>query len=77
MPDTCEATVEVIYPYTAFGGNEDKQLTLPCCLLAPHEGYKHYNPRLLLTIGGDRITKDASGQDITKKWAPVIEPEDK
>ena len=69
----CSATVEVIFPFTAFGGEEDKRLVLPCCLMAPHPGYKHHNPRLLLTVGGDRITQDARGNDITGSWAPWVE----
>lgn len=69
----CSAKIEVIYPFTAFGGEEDKRLVLPCCLLAPHAGYKHYNPRLLLTMGGDRITQDARGKDITSSWAAGVE----
>jgi len=69
----CLAKVEVIYPLTAFGGEEDKRLILPCCLLAPHAGYKHYNPRLLLTVGGDRITQDARDKDIADSWTPWVE----
>lgn len=69
----CPARVEVIFPFTAFGGEEDKRLVLPCCLMAPHDGFKHYNPRLLLTVGGGRITQDASGKDITALWAWGLE----
>ena len=73
MSKSCRGKVTVIYPYTEMGGEADKLLELPCCLMAPHPGYKHYNPRLLLTVGGDRIQKDENGKDITKTWSPSIE----
>jgi len=73
MSKTCNAKVTVIHPFTQFGGEADYQLVLPCCLMAPHPANKHYNPRLLLTVGGDRIQKDAKGKDITKNWSPFIE----
>ncbi len=28
---------------------------LRCCLFAPHPGYNHWDPRLLLTCGGETI----------------------
>ena len=30
--------------------------TLECCLYAPHDGFKHLNPRILRTCGGMRLT---------------------
>lgn len=69
----CLSKVEVIYPATTFGAEEDERLVLPCCLMAPHLGHKHCNSRLLLTCGGDRITQDAEGNDITGEWAPWVE----
>ncbi len=65
---TCKEVIKVIYPGKQFGLSEDKILDLPCCLLTPHISYKHYNPRLQLTCGGDRIEKSASGKDITETW---------
>lgn len=44
-----------------------------CCLLSLHEGYKHYDPVLLITVGGERVTHDVNGLDITKTWSPFIE----
>jgi len=46
---------------------------LDCCLFAPHKGIKHYNPRLLLTLGGERVTKDVKGKDIIKTWGFRVE----
>lgn len=65
---TCQETVKVVYPGRQFGLSKDDTLDLQCCLMAPHPDYKHYNPRLQLTVGGDRIKKDASGKDITETW---------
>jgi len=36
-----------------FDGAKPRELS--CCLLAPHPGYKHYSPSLLITYGGDAI----------------------
>lgn len=69
----CEEKVTVIWPGEDFG-HSNETITLPCCLMAPHPGYKHENPRLQLTIGGDRIEKDAEGRDITQTWSYYIEP---
>jgi len=69
----CHAKVKVIYPSTEFGSDLDQVIELPCCLLSPHKGYKHENPRLQLTVGGDRITKDIDGNDITKTWSYCLE----
>ncbi len=49
---------------------DGKQFTQKCCLLSPHIGLKHYNPNLLITCGGEAVTKDISGNDITKTWSP-------
>jgi hypothetical protein len=46
-----------------------------CCLLAPHPGLKHYDPVLLITMGGDRVTHDIYGNDITHSWSPYSNEE--
>ena len=44
--------------------------SVTCCLMAPHNGFKHYSPSLLLTCGGNRVEEDATGTDITGTWSP-------
>lgn len=44
-----------------------------CCLMAPHDGLKHYDPVLLVTVGGERVTVDKDGRDISETWSPWIE----
>jgi len=73
----CSAKVKVVYPGTQFGLESDQVIELPCCLVSPHKGYKHQNPRLQLTVGGDRITKDIDGNDITETWSYYLEKEGK
>lgn len=63
---TCQAKVKVDHYFAGV-------IELPCCLFDPHMGYKHENPRLLLTVGGDRIEKDIEGNDITGSWSPYVE----
>ncbi len=55
------------------GSGNIKQFTHQCCLFAPHKGYKHYTPTLLITCGGERITHDIHGKDIAKTWSPFQE----
>ena len=45
-----------------------------CCLFTPHKGTKHYIPTITCTCGGDRVTHDIDGVDITKTWSGFIEP---
>lgn len=52
------------------GSDNIKKFTLKCCLMAPHEGYKHYTPTLLITVGGDRVNEDIDGNDISNTWSP-------
>jgi hypothetical protein len=33
---------------------------------------KHYTSSLLSTCGGERVTHDIHGNDITKTWSPYI-----
>jgi len=33
----------------------EKHPLLECCLFAPHDGLKHLNPRILLTLGGSHL----------------------
>lgn len=67
IPSPCKETVNVVWPGEAFGYS-NKALTLPCCLMSPHPGFRHTNPRLQLTVGGGRIEVDAAGEDITQTW---------
>jgi len=52
---------------------DERKFNHHCCLLAPHKGYRHYDPVLLLTCGGERVTQDVNGIDITNSWSPFIE----
>lgn len=61
----CRARVEYM--------RAERKFNHHCCLLSPHAGYKHYDPVLLETCGGDRVTKDVNGIDISQSWAPFIE----
>lgn len=70
---SCNQKIKVIYPGRRFGLDADNEMELPCCLKSPHKGYKHYNPRLQLTVGGDRISTDSQGNDIIKSWSYGIE----
>ena len=49
----CKATTKVDFSKYFDSG---KIKTLNCCLFAPHEG-THFNPRLLLTIGGATVKR--------------------
>ena len=63
---TCEATVTFVKDY---GDGNPKTYTNRCCLLVPHDGIKHFTPTLLLTVGGDIVTHDINGKDITGEWS--------
>ncbi len=63
ISNACRETVKVNHYFASV-------IELPCCLLDPHPGFKHENPRLMLTCGGDRIEKDINGTDITTTWSP-------
>ena len=52
------------------GSDNIKEFHHKCCLFAPHPGIKHFTPTLLITCGGDRVTRDITGKDITKSWSP-------
>lgn len=67
MSSPCKAIVEFKKEY---GGDDDKIFKHKCCLFTPHKGIKHYTPSLLITMGGDRVTHDIHGNDITKTWSP-------
>jgi hypothetical protein len=43
-----------------------------CCMFEPHSGFKHCDPILLITLGGDRVTQDIYGNDITHSWSPYV-----
>ena len=55
------------------GGDNKRKFNHHCCLLSPHKGLKHYDPCLLKTCGGDRVTEDINGVDIINSWSPFIE----
>lgn len=66
----CRARIEFI---KVMGGDNKRKFNHHCCLLSPHKGYKHYDPCLLETCGGGRVTEDVNGVDITGSWSPFIE----
>ena len=56
MPDACSARITVRYPYSDFDPPQpDKNRDLMCCHWVPHDGLKHFNPSLLLALGGSHI----------------------
>lgn len=65
----CKATVTF---RKDMGNGIIRTFTNKCCLMAPHDGFKHYSPTLLITCGGDRVERDIQGNDITKTWSPYI-----
>ncbi len=67
---TCKATVHFRQD---MGEPEEEQKVFHhrCCLFEEyHKGLKHFTPSLLLTCGGERVTHDIDGNDITKTWSP-------
>ena len=66
----CRARIEYIKDY---GDGNERKFNHHCCLLSPHKGYKHFDPVLLMTCGGDRVTEDINGVDISQSWSPFIE----
>lgn len=63
----CRATVHFAKD---MGSDNVTEFNNKCCLFAPHKGVKHYTPTLLITCGGDRVTHDINGKDISKTWSP-------
>jgi len=63
----CPAEIE-------FDNGAGRILKHKCCLWYPHDGARHYTPTLLLTLGGDRVTCDIHGNDVTKTWSPFVDP---
>lgn len=49
------------------------KFTVKCCLAVNHYGFKHYSPSIQMTVGGDRITHDINGNDITETWSGFVE----
>lgn len=59
----CKAKIRVDMEIDGLGIRHEE---LICCLWAPHPLYKHMNPRIQATIGGDRWTED-------KEWSYYLE----
>lgn len=51
----CQAKIKVDIEIDGLGSRHEE---LVCCLYAPHPEYRHMNPRIQATIGGERWTDD-------------------
>ena len=75
QPTTYTPCKAIVHFRRDMGEPEEEQKVFhhPCCLFEEyHKGLKHYTSSLLSTCGGERVTHDIHGNDITKTWSPYI-----
>lgn len=67
----CGAKITVRLTPDEDGVKLEQDLELVCCLIGPHPGFKHMNPRVQRTVGGERRTESKEWSYYLEKSTPI------